>query len=81
MTFAGGNLKHSGKSLASVVRRPVGLHMRLVPLTHSDLCHRVWHRAPFSGDGWIFELKRWTVFAHSPDRVRGFKCLRVGDCR
>ena len=24
--------------------------------TPADLCHCVWHRAPFSGDGWLFEL-------------------------
>ena len=46
--------------------------MRAVSLTPADLCHCVWHRAPFSGDGWIFELKHdgFRALARSGMRVQ-----------
>jgi hypothetical protein len=43
-----------------------------VPITHTDLCRCAWHRAPFSGDGWFFELKHdgFRALAHSGTRVQ-----------
>jgi hypothetical protein len=39
-----------------------------VPITQEDLCHPMSTRAPFTREGWIFELKH-----------DGFRALAVGE--